>query len=150
MIKFIYSEKATKFKKRMYWQRLRGFNIHVNYLSHIQTYNLFPRSGLMLGIGCALTYHTGVQKLNRIVGNKKNASYNGLSLTGNSLGAIIVFWGISHLLKTSPFEGSLMTMACCTLALSMIFTLIYLIPQRYINHHECKSVSYFFVEPDIF
>ena len=103
----------------------------------------------MLGIGCALTYHTGVQKLNRIVKDKKNATYNGLSLTGNSLGAIIVFWGISHLLKTSPFEESLMTMTWCTLGLSMIFTLIYLIPQRYINHHECKPISDFFVEPDI-
>ena len=107
------------------------------------TVDIFSRSGFMLGIGCALTYHTGVQKLNRIVANKKNATYNGLSLTGNSLGAIIVFWGISHLLKTSPFEESLMTMTWCTLALSMIFTLIYLIPQRYINHHECKSVSDF-------
>ena len=97
----------------------------------------------MLGIGCALTYHTGVQKLNKVVKDKKNATYNGLSLTGNSLGAIIVFWGISHLLKTSPFEGSLMTMAWCTLGLSMIFTLIYLIPQRYINHHERKFVSNF-------
>ena len=97
-----------------------------------------------MGIGCALTYHTGAQKLNRIVGNKKNASYNGLSLAGNSLGAIIAFWGISSLLKTYPFEESLMTMTWCTLALSMTFTLIYLIPQRYINHHERKSVSDFF------
>ena len=105
--------------------------------------NIFSRSGLGLGIGCALTYHTGVQKLNRVVGNKKNARYNGWSLAGNTLGAIIVFWCISHLLKTSPFEESLMTMTWCTLGLSMIFTLIYLIPQRYINHHERKFVSNF-------
>ena len=97
----------------------------------------------MLGIGCALTYHTGVQKLNRIVGSKKHATLNGLSLAGNTLGAITVFWAISHLLKTSPFEESLMIMTWCNLALSMSFTLIYLIPQRYINHHERKFVSYF-------
>ena len=105
---------------------------------------IFSRSGALMGIGCALTYHTGVQKLNRVVGSKKNARYNGWSLAGNTLGAIIVFWCISHLLKTSPFEVSLMTMTWCTLALSMSFTLIYLIPQRYINHHERKSVSAFF------
>ena len=104
---------------------------------------IFSRSGALMGIGCALTYHTGVQKLNRVVGNKKNARYNGWSLAGNTLGAIIVFWCISHLLKTSPFEVSLMTMTWCTLALSMSFTLIYLIPQRYINYHECKFVSDF-------
>jgi len=93
-------------------------------------------SGAMLGIGCALTYHTGVQKLNRIVGSKKNARYNGWSLAGNTAGAIIVFWCISHSFKISPFEVSLMTMTWCTLVLSMSFTLIYLIPQRFINHHE--------------
>ena len=110
-------------------------------LTDLPTMFFFSRSGAMLGIGCALTYHTGVQKLNRIVGNKKNARYNGWSLAGNTLGAIIVFWCISHSFKISPFEVSLMTMTWCTLALSMGFTLIYLIPQRYINHHECKSVS---------
>ena len=94
-----------------------------------------------MGIGCALGYHTGVQMLNKIVVNRKNATFNGLSLAGNTVGAILVFHFISQLLENQPYENSLVIMTGCIFGISMIFSFLYLVPQRHISHHMEKEVE---------
>ena len=75
------------------------------------------------------------------MGDKKNATFNGLSLAGNTAGAIIVFHFISQLFDNLPYESSLQYLTGCTLGFSMIFTLIYLIPQRHISKHMENAES---------
>ena len=92
-----------------------------------------------MGIGCALSYHTGVQMLNLIVGSKKNATFNGFSLAGNTAGAIIVFHFISQLFGKLHYGTSLQIFTGSLFFISMVFSLIYLIPQRYISQHMEKT-----------
>ena len=121
----------------VYCSRLYGSLIktHVFICTAFNRYNVtfLFRSGPLLGIGCALGYHTGVLMLNRIVKNKRNATYNGFSLAGNTVGAIIVFHFISQLFGRLPYENSLEIFTACTFGFSMVFALIYMIPQRHIN-----------------
>ncbi len=99
----------------------------------------FYSGGVLLGTGCALNYHTGVQMLNLVVGSKKNATRNGISLAGNTFGAIAVFYLMGNAFKTLHYAQSLFYLSIGMSGILIIFTLAYLIPQRYIDRYHVED-----------
>lgn len=97
---------------------------------------IFSRCGITLGIGCACNYHTGVQMLNLVVGSKRNAVWNGISLAGNTIGAIAVFHLMGNAFEKLHYGDSLFYLSFGIGSTLMIFTLIYLIPQRFISKYQ--------------
>ena len=73
--------------------------------------------------------------LNLVVGSKKNAVWNGISLAGNTLSAIAVFHLMGNAFKTLHYADSLFYLAFGVTGALTIFTLMYLIPQRYVTKH---------------
>ena len=86
----------------------------------------------MLGIGCGFQYHTGVSMLNLLVKSKKNACSDGFSLAGNTLGAIIVFFSLAAPFQYYDYANTLFYFSICTGAILFGFSLLYLIPQRFL------------------
>ena len=88
-----------------------------------------------MGIGCALNYHTGVQMLNLVVGTKKNAVWNGISLAGNTIGAIGVFHLMGNAFQELHYGDSLFYLAIGTGISLSICTLLYWVPEQYIKKY---------------
>lgn len=100
------------------------------------------RCGIFLGIGCALNFHTGVQMLNLVVGSKRNAIWNGISLAGNTVGAIAVFHLMGNAFQKLHYGDSLFYLSFGIGSTLMVFTLIYLIPQRFLSkYHDNEKTT---------
>lgn len=101
----------------------------------------FFRYGALIGIGCAMHFHTGVQMLNLLVHSKKNAFANGISLAGNTTGAMLVFGLMGYSFKNLHYADSLFYLSIGMAVLLGAFTLLYLVPQRYITEYADEDVS---------
>ena len=101
----------------------------------------FYSSGALLGIGAACHFHTGVQMLNLLVEAKKNAFSNGISLAGNTLGAIIVFIIMGNLFKSLHYGDSLFYLSFGSGAILLLTTGLYYFPQRYISKYADDDVQ---------
>ena len=73
--------------------------------------------------------------LNLVVGSRKNAIWNGISLAGNTLGAIAVFHLMGNAFKKLHYEDSLFYLAFGMAVILSIFTTLYLVPQRHIQKY---------------
>ena len=88
---------------------------------------------MILGIGCGFQYHTGSSMLNLLVKTKRNGCANGFSLAGNTLGAIIVFFALATPFQYYDYSTTLFYFSMATFVILTFFSLLYLVPQRYIN-----------------
>ena len=70
--------------------------------------------------------------LNLLVKTKKNACSNGISLAGNTLGAIIVFFSLAAPFQYYDYADTLFYFSIGTGAILFGFSLLYLIPQRFL------------------
>ena len=79
--------------------------------------------------------------LNLIVKKSKNAFSNGISLAGNTLGAIMVFLLLGQALNSLHYSTSLLILAFGSLAILLLTISLYLIPQRHISKFSEDEVK---------
>ncbi len=93
----------------------------------------------ILGLGCAMNYHAGVSMLNGLVNKGRNACSNGLSLAGNTVGAIAFMLAISYLFEGHDPVVSFTGLAGIALVFLLIGAIIYIPPQIYVWKEEETS-----------
>ena len=79
--------------------------------------------------------------LNLLVKTKKNACSNGISLAGNTLGAIIVFFSLAAPFQYYDYADTLFYFSIGTGAILFGFSLLYLIPQRFLIAHADEDLK---------
>jgi hypothetical protein len=78
----------------------------------------------MLGLGCALNFHSGIKLVNHLT-SRNNGFANGVSQAGNTLGAIAVSFSIAGYFTSLDFKTSLMALGASLTLLIPISSCFY-------------------------
>ena len=70
---------------------------------------LFFSLGILLGLGCALNFHSGVKLVNALT-SRNNGFANGVSQAGNTVGAIAVSFAVAGYFSSLDFKMSLIAL----------------------------------------
>ena len=79
--------------------------------------------------------------LNLLAKAKTNAFSNGISLGGNTLGAILVFISMGVAFKTWHYSESLLYLSFFSGGILLLATCLYIIPQRHISMYADDDVK---------
>ena len=94
-------------------------------------YSCFSRLGVMLGLGCALNFHSGVKLVNHLT-SRNNGFANGISQAGNTMGAIAVSFAVAGYFSSMDFKMSLIALGLSLLILIPISASFYW-PNKFLN-----------------
>ena len=85
----------------------------------------------MLGLGCALNFHSGVKLVNHLT-SRNNGFANGISQAGNTMGAIAVSFAVAGYFSHLDFKMSLIALGLSLLVLIPISAAFYW-PNKFLN-----------------
>ena len=85
----------------------------------------------MLGLGCALNFHSGVKLVNHLT-SRNNGFANGIAQAGNTMGAIAVSFAVAGYFSHLDFKMSLIALGLSLLVLIPISAAFYW-PNKFLN-----------------
>jgi len=95
------------------------------------------RLGILLGLGCALNFHSGVKLVNHLT-SKNNGMANGIAQAGSTLGAIAVSFAVAGSFSNLDFKTSLLALGSSLLILVPLSACFYW-PSKFLSSAEQTS-----------